>query len=223
MLIVSIVSLHTVTARHIPSRGQRPLTTCCGSGRSHLRLSKLSRLERSWKIRGTVVAAPLISVPWSHVHAWMRLCPPPALMTTQTKCLLRWLGTRCSIIASPRDATCAARQTPLSPLRSKYQDRNRPLCLCRLTPVLLLFKLKLKVMVALPGAVADRPLLLRDENPMPGGGGQGSRRDRLCSPALPGRRLTRDAGSSLRSASVICLPVQPIILSCTPLLFCNHD
>lgn len=45
MLIVLIVSLHTVTARRIPARGQRPLTTCCGSGRSHLRLLKLSRLE----------------------------------------------------------------------------------------------------------------------------------------------------------------------------------
>lgn len=56
-------------------------------------------------------------------------------------------------------------------LRSKQHDCDRPLCLRRLSPVLSRSTLMVMVMVALADAVADRPLLLRDENPMPRGVG----------------------------------------------------
>lgn len=75
------------------------------------------------------------------------------------------------------------------------------------------------VLVTLPAAVADRPLLLRDENPMSAAMACKGQALHACTSWPP----DKDADSSLGSASVICLPVQPILLSCTPLLFCNHD
>lgn len=108
-------------------------------------------------------------------------------------------------------------------MRSKQQHCDRPRCLQRLSPVLSRSKLMVMVMVmvlvTLPAAVADRPLLLRDENPMSGAMACNGQVLHACTSWPP----DKDADSSLGSASVICLPVQPILLSCTPLLFCNHD
>lgn len=104
-------------------------------------------------------------------------------------------------------------------LRSKQQDCDRPRCLQRLSPVLSRSTLMVMVLVTLPAAVADRPLLLRDENPMSGAMACKGQALQACTSWPP----DKDADSSLRSASMICLPVQPILLSCTPLPFCNHD